>query len=81
MSDPDLEQHYENERQADRIAELEAMNADLMDKLTAVRLLYDELLFGVASKYPNETRHKTALRYIQEAESSNDDTAKAGSER
>lgn len=31
--------------------------------------LYDELLYTVASKYPNETRHQTALRYIRSCES------------
>jgi hypothetical protein len=30
--------------------------------------LYNELLFAVESKYPNETRHETALRYIRERE-------------
>ena len=30
---------------------------------------YNELLMAVESKYPNEIRHQTALRYIQERES------------
>lgn len=30
--------------------------------------LYNELLFAVARKWPGETRHQTALRYIQERE-------------
>ncbi len=29
---------------------------------------YMELIMAVASKYPDETRHQTALRYIREAE-------------
>jgi hypothetical protein len=29
---------------------------------------YNELLYAVGTKYPNETRHETALRYIKEAE-------------
>lgn len=29
---------------------------------------YAELLYAVASAYPNETRHETALRYIRNAE-------------
>jgi hypothetical protein len=29
---------------------------------------YNELLFAVARNFPNETRHQTALRYINEAE-------------
>ncbi len=31
---------------------------------------YNELLMAVARKFPGETRHQTALRYIQEAEKS-----------
>ncbi len=31
--------------------------------------LYFNLLFAIRSKFPNETRHETALRYIREAES------------
>jgi hypothetical protein len=31
--------------------------------------LYLELIYAVGKIYPNETRHQTALRYIQEAES------------
>lgn len=29
---------------------------------------YYELLYAVSRKHPNETRHQTALRYIQQAE-------------
>ena len=29
---------------------------------------YYELLWAVSSKYENETRHQTALRYIKQAE-------------
>lgn len=29
---------------------------------------YDELIYAVASKFPGETRHQTALRYIRERE-------------
>ena len=29
---------------------------------------YLELLYAVSRKFPNETRHETALRYIREAE-------------
>ncbi len=36
--------------------------------LRAAYDLYHELLFAVARKYPNETRHQTALRYIHESE-------------
>lgn len=30
--------------------------------------LYNELLYAVASKFPDESRHQTALRYIKSAE-------------
>ncbi len=31
---------------------------------------YHELIMAVASKYPGESRHQTALRYIMQAEQS-----------
>jgi len=34
----------------------------------SMREQYDELLMAVARKFPNESRHETALRYIKEAE-------------
>lgn len=37
---------------------------------------YHELLMAVGKKYPNESRHETALRYIREREEPNDDIAK-----
>jgi len=30
--------------------------------------LYNELILAVAKKFPGETRHQTALRYIMDAE-------------
>ncbi len=37
-------------------------------ELAKVTLLYQELLYSVQSKYPGESRHQTALRYIRSAE-------------
>ena len=37
--------------------------------LAEFSLKYQELLAAVVTKHPGETRHETALRYIQEAES------------
>lgn len=37
-------------------------------QLDDLRAKYDELIMAVGNKYPNETRHQTALRYIQQAE-------------
>ena len=34
----------------------------------SVKDLYYELLYAVGKKYPGESRHETALRYIQSAE-------------
>jgi hypothetical protein len=39
--------------------------------------LYAELMYAVASKFPGETRHETALRYIRNAERGSDQCAKA----
>lgn len=33
-----------------------------------LRNAYDELIFAVESKFPGESRHRTALRYIKERE-------------
>jgi|SRR5690606_6923971 len=38
---------------------------------------YNELLYAVGRKYPGETRHETALRYIRQAESSDSGAAKS----
>jgi len=46
-------------------AESRAEIAALRDKALA----YDELIYAVATKHPNETRHQTALRYIMQRES------------
>lgn len=37
-------------------------------ELDRLRSLYNELLYAVERKHDGETRHETALRYIQEAE-------------
>lgn len=47
---------------ADEIAALE-------QRLAEAERLHKELLMGVARKFPGETRHETALRYIKERES------------
>jgi hypothetical protein len=37
--------------------------------------LYSELLYAVASKFPGESRHDTALRYIREREADHNPSA------
>ena len=44
-------------------------------KLAGMKENYTELLMAVESKYPGETRHDTALRYIKEAERSEEGQA------
>lgn len=57
------------------IAQLEQQRDDLqfsLDKevkrVMELQAKYDELLYAVASKHPNESRHETALRYIKDRE-------------
>lgn len=47
-------------------AQRKPLTEDLYNKL--LEDLYNELLFAVGRKYPDETRHQTALRYIRQAE-------------
>ncbi len=51
----------------DFTADIKALRAALAapDEVAAK---YNELLMAVGKKYPSETRHETALRYITEAE-------------
>jgi hypothetical protein len=46
---------------------LEALRAE-RDALNGMRDLYWELIYQVANKYPGESRHETAKRYIHQAE-------------
>ena len=40
--------------------------------------LYYELILEVSKKFPNETRHETALRYIRRAETNENSPTKEG---
>ena len=56
---------------ADVLASLPASAQAAAKVLAAARETqekYNELLYGVSIKHPNETRHETALRYIRQAE-------------
>lgn len=44
------------------------------------KVLYNELLFAVATKHPGESRHQTALRYIRRAEEAKCSTATTAKE-
>jgi hypothetical protein len=54
-----------------------ALNTEPARSGEELRAKYDELIFAVGIKHPNETRHQTALRYIQRAETGGSDEAKA----
>jgi len=45
--------------------------AALAEQVQGQQLLYEQLLMAIARKYPGESRHETALKYIQRAESEN----------
>ena len=42
---------------------------DQRERLSEIEIKYNQLLRAVCSKYPSETRHETALRYINAMES------------
>lgn len=56
-----IEKNYRLEREVGRLD-------DKVDHLERQLEEYYKLLYAVETKYPNETRHQTALRYIQQAE-------------
>lgn len=41
---------------------------DIRSKLESINRKYEELIFQVEQKFPNESRHDTALRYIRDFE-------------
>jgi len=45
-----------------------------------VKAKYNELIMAVANKWPGETRHETALRYIRQAETSSNQACAASSD-
>jgi hypothetical protein len=47
------------------------------NEVSRLRLQYNELLMAVENKYEGESRHETALRYIQEAERGSDEVSSA----
>lgn len=52
-----------------------SLSDEQVKSLFQIKALYYELLWGVSTKYPAETRHQTALRYIREAEKPSTHTA------
>jgi chromosome segregation ATPase len=73
--------HDEGEirRLYNEISTLRARHAALVEEKESAQVLYlekcdtyNELIFAVGNKYPNESRHETALRYIRNAENPTD---------
>jgi hypothetical protein len=62
------------------IAQLLNTIVELRGELRASREMYHELLYAVGKKWPGETRHQTALRYIQQAERGSDQASSAKAE-
>ena len=62
------------------MSKMEAFIISEKDKLQSehaeIQKKYNELLHAVGRKYPNESRHETALKYIKNAEKDDDKTAK-----
>jgi len=58
-------------RQRDKV---ENENYKLQVELKSIKDKYYELIYGVASKYKDESRHETALRYIMSCENNNTST-------
>lgn len=61
----------------DELSRLRAENAALKAALAEAQKKYHELLFEVSHKFPNESRHETALRYIRQAEHQSCNTSQA----
>ena len=59
----------------DLLIEMDRQNNELRARHAALVEKYAELLFAVGNKYPNESRHETALRYIRNAEKPTDNIA------
>ena len=51
-----------------KVEELLISNAKRAEVIEGVREKYNDLIMEVERKYPNETRHETAKRYIRERE-------------
>jgi hypothetical protein len=47
---------------------VDKLKAQHKREVEALKEKYNELLMAVSNKYPSETRHQTALRYIKNAE-------------
>ena len=60
---------------------LSVSRSDVAAAPDMVQEKYHELLYAVGNKWPGETRHETALRYIRQAEQSSSGPSQAAAER
>ena len=65
-----------NEKEVE-ISELKAENERLTSKVKHLQISYGDLIMTVGDKYPDESRHEIARRYILEAETQNSVSCKA----
>ena len=74
-----LDREVAHQAEQHRLAVLnwEMQRDELEREHAALLAQYYELLYAVSNKHPNETRHQTALRYIQERERHTDGPAQS----
>jgi len=65
----DQQAEIENyKRGVDILKTTQAENKALRERMAELKKKYNELIYAVATKYPDKSRHETALYYIQQAE-------------
>lgn len=66
---------------ADLAADARRQEEDVAQTLAQVATKYQELLYAVGNKFPGESRHDTALRYIRQAEQPKDGQCQAAARK
>lgn len=56
------------EKIADRLELPKIKEEVLKSDMRSVKVMYDELIYAVGTKFEGESRHQTALKYIRQAE-------------
>ncbi len=73
MNREEIEKKVDAALEYDDIYDLSDIIKTLLDDFDEKSKKYYELLYAVESKYENETRHETALRYIKSVERGRDE--------
>lgn len=68
ITEEDLDNMLKVDVGMNTMSALSGIDVKVVEKINNVEMLYDQLLMAVGNKYPGESRHETALRYIQQAE-------------